>query len=112
MSRGRMRTSSSSVSSLGTISMMSLPGCTTPPTVLLNRVLTVPRTGAHLGQLDPVGQRQLALAQRGQLVLVSDSSLRAWLRIFSSDSSILLWASLMEAWMRSIWASAPFCSPQ
>jgi predicted component of type VI protein secretion system len=47
MSLGRMRASTRSSSSLGTISMMTLPGSSTPPMVRCAICLTVPDVGAR-----------------------------------------------------------------
>ena len=60
MSAGRTRASTSSVSSSGTISIRSMPGCTTPPTVVTFTCLIVPATGARtVVRAKPVHERDV-----------------------------------------------------
>jgi len=113
MSRGWILASSTRASSSGTISTMSRPGLTTPPTVLANRRCTRPRTGDFTCDLSTLSARATAPSVRAfRRASTSDSSLRASLRKLRSVSWILREASLIAACARALWAPACSMSPR
>ncbi|MCY1426151.1 hypothetical protein D9M71_419640 [compost metagenome] len=112
MSCGRTLASTSRLSSSGTISTMSLPGCTTPPMVLTLSCLTMPRIGATTVV-------RLTLSSMARLVAVSlFSSVRTSLSSFSAsvrkprrDSSIFRSISFIPASARGIARVVALSSP-
>src|SRR5688572_29696587 len=103
MSLGCTRASSTSVSSSGTISTMSLPGCTTPPTVLASRRCTRPRTGLLICDLATLSARPTAFSVSAlSLPVASASSTRASLRKASSASCALRCDSPIAAAARDL----------
>ena len=94
MSRGNTRASSNSASSDGTTSTRSLPGCTTPPTVLTLSCLIVPFTGDLISVcLTRSSSAELPSSKAFSFALVSLSSDRAMFRKVNSTSWILRLAS-------------------
>ncbi|MNC29561.1 hypothetical protein D3C75_778100 [compost metagenome] len=108
-----MRASISRLSSSGTISSRSLPGCTTPPMVLTLSCLTMPRTG----ETTPVRLTRSSMARLEAVILLSSvrtslSSRRASVRKRSWASSILRSTSLTPASARGMARVVAFSEPR
>ncbi|MCY1354378.1 hypothetical protein D9M69_407530 [compost metagenome] len=100
---GRTRASISRLSSSGTISSMSLPGCTTPPMVLTLSCLMMPRTGeSTVVRLTRSWMATLVAVIFCSSVRASLSSLAASERKARSLSSLLLLISAIAASARGI----------